>query len=145
MLGKQQSAVSHQVLSPLTQTQRTQQFMQRSDSRNSLSMYTSQRDTMSNLFTQQQHSFYSKENTGRIGYFGPKQPADQDAAEKHIGRSDGGNDNKWPRLGRFNSVSSNQNEANGDVILIDNVSQLTPAPSFGKMSNDYNDDEKSKS
>ena len=62
--------------------------MQRTDSRNSLSMYTSQRDTMSNLFTQQQHSFYSKENTGRIGYFGPKQPADQD--EKG-GKSDGGN------------------------------------------------------
>ena len=55
--------------------------MQRSDSRNSLSMYTSQRDTMSNLFTQQQHSFQSKENTGRIGYFGPKQPAEQDAAD----------------------------------------------------------------
>ena len=34
-------------------------------------MYTSQRDTMSNLFTQQQHSFYEKENNG-IGYFGPK-------------------------------------------------------------------------
>ena len=51
-------------------------------------MYTGQRDTMSNLFTQQQHSFYSKENTGRIGYFGPKQPADQD--EKG-GKSDGGN------------------------------------------------------
>lgn len=85
---------------------------------------------MSNLFTQQQHSFYSKENTGRIGYFGPKQ--DQTAAEqennvggggggdpnvvhqpiekdKQIigGKSECGNDNKWPPLGRFNSLSSN--------------------------------------
>ena len=50
--GNHPSAVSQQFLSPLTQTQRTHQFMQRSDSRNSLSMYTSQRDTMSNLFTQ---------------------------------------------------------------------------------------------
>ena len=91
--------------------------MQRSDSRNSLSMYTSQRDTMSNLFTQQQHSFQSKENTGRIGYFGPKQPAEQDAADSKPmgGKSEGGMDfgygNKGGNisLGRFNSLSSNQN------------------------------------
>lgn len=121
--------------------------MQRTDSRNSLSMYTSQRDTMSNLFTQQQHSFYSKENTGRIGFFGPKPTqADQELPDKQGGHSDGEYDNKWPPLGRFNSASSNQQyEANGDNAPFNDDSQLTKAPSFGKMSNDCIEDANSKS
>ena len=101
-------------------------------------MYTSQRDTMSNLFTQQQHSFYSKEQTGRIGYFG--QPAEQqqqkETEEPKAGKSEGGFEAKGLPLGRFNSISSNQNEAAGEQNLMNDDSQLTPAPSFGKISSD---------
>lgn len=59
------------------------------------------------------------------------------------GKSDGGMDfgygNKGGNmsLGRFNSLSSNQNiEPVGDQILTNDDSQLTPAPSFGKITND---------
>ena len=60
------------------------------------------------------------------------------------GKSEGGMDfgygNKGGNisLGRFNSLSSNQNNEppGGEQILINDDSQLTPAPSFGKISND---------
>lgn len=99
---------------------------------------------MSNLFTQQQHSFQSKENTGRIGFFGPNQPAEQestpDGSKPMGGKSEGGMDfgygNKAGNisLGRFNSLSSNQNIELGAEQHDD--SQLTPAPSFGKITYD---------
>ena len=62
------------------------------------------------------------------------------------GKSDGGMDFGYGNykvggnisLGRFNSLSSNQNnEPVGEQILINaDDSQLTPAPSFGKITND---------
>lgn len=76
---------------------------------------------MSNLFTQQQHSFYSKENNG-IGYFGPK----PDQEGKTGGKSDCGGNNKGAALpitiGHFNSASSNQNEPPMEQMLINDDS-----------------------
>ena len=99
---------------------------------------------MSNLFTQQQHSFYSKENNG-ISFFGPRKGEEE--MEKGLQSDNQDLQNLGDHvhtLGKLNS-GSDHSFPNAQFPPDRNIdgqaedSEMTPVPSFGKMSNDQDD------
>lgn len=109
-------------------------------------MYTSQKggDTVGNLFTHEQHSFYSKEKDV-ISYFGPRK--EEEEKEKRQQFISGSGD--LPQLGeqvqtllKIGSRESDNSFPNATQFPPDrpvdgaNDSEMTPVPSFGKISAD---------